>query len=184
MASQVPKQGRKERGMTSASLSSVQALSQILIREQASCCALLDTVEEERRAIKALAITEFHDINLRRIAILETLQTLTQTRETAVRQISEMADLPEAVTSLQVLLDRWQSPHVAELRRHHDTLMVVAKRAREEIKQNVVLIEGIRHVIEGALAAGIATMSGADAYNRSGQRATLQSSAAVLYQQG
>lgn len=170
--------------MTSGSPSQAQALSQILIQEYESCHALLETVEEERRAIKALAITEFHDINLRRLAILETLQALTQSREAAVRDLAEMANLPEAAASVQALLDRWQSPHVPALRRHHDALMTVAKRAREEIKQNVVLIEGIRHVIEGALAAGTATLSGADAYNRHGQRTMLQSSAAMLYQQG
>lgn len=184
MASLIPKQGRKERGMTSASLSDSQTLSQILIQEHHACCALLDTVEEERRAIKALAITEFHDINVRRIAILEMLRALTESRETVVRRIAEMERLPEAATSLQALLDRWQSPYVAGLRRSHDTLMAAAKQAREEIKHNVVLIESIRHFIEGALAAGTAPLSGADAYDRSGQRASLQSSAAMLYQQG
>lgn len=168
--------------MTSVSPS--EALSHILIQEQESCGALLETVEDERRAIKAMAITEFHDINLRRIAILETLQALTQSREAAVRQIAEQANLPEAALSLQILLDRWHSPQVPALRRRYDAVMVVAKQARDEIKQNVVLIEGIRQVIEGALAAGTATISGADAYDRSGQRAAIQSSAAMLYQQG
>lgn len=170
--------------MTSASSTQAQALSQILIQEYESCRALLETVEDERRAIKALAITEFHDINLRRLAILETLQALTMTRDATVGGLAEMANLPDAGTSVQVLLDRWQSPHVTALRRHHDALMVVAKQARDEIKQNVVLIEGIRHVIEGALTAGTASLTGADAYNRSGQRASLQSSSAMLYQQG
>ena len=170
--------------MTSASPSYPQTLNQLLIQEHDACCALLATVEEERRAIKDLAITDFHGINIRRIAILETLQALTQSRETVVRRIAEIENLPEAATSLQVLLDCWQSPQVAALRHHHDTLMSAAKRAREEIKQNVVLIEGIRHFIEGALAAGTASMSGTDAYDRSGQRASLQSSAAILYQQG
>lgn len=170
--------------MTSANSSQAQALSQILTQEYESCHALLETVEEERRAIKALAITEFHDINLRRIAILETLQALAESREAAVRSIAEIANFPEAVTSVQVLLDRWASPHVTTLRRHYDRVMAAAKLAREEIKQNVVLIEGFRQVIEGALAAGTATLSGADAYDRSGQRTAIQSSAAMLYQQG
>lgn len=170
--------------MTSASSSQAEALSQILIREYESCRALLDTVEEERRAIKTLAITEFHAINLRRLAILETLQALTQARDAAVRQIAETARLPEAAASLPALLDRWPSPQTAELRRHHDRVMAAAKLAREEIKQNVVLIEGFRQVIEGALAAGTAALPGADAYDRSGQRATQPSAAAMLYQQG
>lgn len=170
--------------MTSGSASTAQTLSQILIQEHNSCCALLETVEAERRAIKTLAIAEFHAINVRRIAILETLQMLTRSREAAISRMAEVANVPEASASLPILLDRWQSPLAVTLRRQYETLVSTAKQAREEIKQNVVLIEGIRHVIEGALAAGSAAISGGDAYNRSGHRATLQSSTVLLCQQG
>lgn len=170
--------------MTSASLSCAQSLGEILSKEQASCLALLDTVEEERRAIKSLAVAEFHGVNTKRIAILETLQSLNQSREAAVRQLAEAVHLPAAADSLRTLLDTWRSPAAEGLRREYEALMTTAKRAREEIKQNVVLIESLREFLEGAVQAGTVLSAHGQAYDRSGQRVGAASSAAVLYQQG
>lgn len=170
--------------MSSAIQSSSQTLGEIILQEQQICMALLETVEAERRAIKSLAITEFHTINTRRITILESLRALSESRESAVQHLADAAHLSGPVESLSALLDQWQNPHAATLRRHHSSLMATAKQAREEIKHNVVLIEGIRHFVEGALAASVTAVTGSNAYDKSGQHATLPSLSTVLYQQG
>lgn len=170
--------------MFSVSQAQCTQLVEIILQEQASCQALLDTVEAERRAIKSLAIGDFHSINVRRIAVLEQLQSIADRRDRVVQQIAESLPSSGPLVSMQMLLDRSRGPEVATVRRHHDTLMTVAKRVREEIKQNVVLIEGIRGFVEQALAAGATAMTEGQAYNRSGKPASLHSPSAVLYQQG
>lgn len=170
--------------MSSVSTALSTQLVDILLREQASCHALLETVEAERHAIKTLAIGEFHQINVRRIAVLEQLRTIADAREQTVRRVADAASLPGPISSLQVLLDRWKGPDVTAIRRHYDAVMVTAKRAREEIKLNVVLIENFRGFIEQALTAGATAMTDGKAYGRTGKPASAHTLSAVLYQQG
>ncbi len=170
--------------MPSVSTTLSTQLIDILLREQATCQALLDTVEAERHAIKALAIGEFHPINVRRIAVLERLQTIADARELMVRRVAEEASLPGPIPSLQILLDRWKGPDVTAIRRQYDAVLVTAKRAREEIKLNVALIENFRGFIEQALTAGSAATTDGNTYNRTGKPASAHQVSAVLYQQG
>jgi xanthine dehydrogenase iron-sulfur cluster and FAD-binding subunit A len=170
--------------MSSVSTALSAQLIDILFREQASCHALLETVEAERHAIKTLAIGEFHPINVRRIAALEQLRSIADARDRAVRQIADAASLPGPISSLQVLLDRWTGAEVTAIRGHYDALMVTAKRVREEIKLNVVLIENFRGFIEQALTAGATAMTDGKAYSRTGKPASANPMSAVLYQQG
>lgn len=170
--------------MPSVSTTLSRQLTDILLREQATCQALLDTVEAERHAIKTLAIGEFHPINVRRIAVLEQLRTIADARELAVRQVADAASLPGPISSLQMLLDRWKEPEAPAIRRQYEAVLVTAKRAREEIKLNVALIENFRSFIEQALTAGATAMTDGKAYNRTGKPASVDSMSAVLYQQG
>ena len=170
--------------MSSVSTALSAQLIEILLREQASCQALLETVEAERHAIKILAIGDFHPINVRRIAVLEQLQSIAEARDLAVGRIADATSLPGPIMSLQGLLDRWQGPEAAAVRRQHGTLMAIAKRVREEIKQNVVLIENFRGFIEHALTAGASAMTDGKGYNRTGKPAAVHPLSAVLYQQG
>lgn len=170
--------------MPSVSTTLSRQLIDILLQEQATCQALLETVEAERHAIKALAIGEFHPINVRRIAVLEQLRSIADARELAVRQVADAASLPGSISSLQLLLDRWKGPDVTAIRRQYDAVLVTAKRAREEIKLNVALIENFRGFIEQALTAGASAMTDGNAYNRTGKPASVSPMSAVLYQQG
>lgn len=170
--------------MPSVSTALSAQLIEILTRELAACHALLDTVEEERHAIKVLAISDFHPINVRRLAVLEQLQSIADARDRAVCEIARLVAPLEAGPSLQGLLDRWRSPEASTVRRHHELLMVTAKRVREEIKQNVVLIENFRGFIEQALTAGATAMTDGKAYGRTGKPASVNPMSAVLYQQG
>ena len=116
--------------------------------------------------------------------MLEELRSITDARDRVVRQIAEAAARPGSLTSLHSLLDRWQGPEGARMRRHYDVLMTTAKRVREEIKLNVVLIENFRGFIEQALAAGASAMTDGKAYNRSGKPASIHPMSTVVYQQG
>lgn len=170
--------------MPSVSTALSSQLVTILLRELAACQSLLETVEAERHAIKILAIGAFHPINVRRLAILEQLQSIADARDQTVRQIVLALSLPDSIASLRLLLDRWQGSEASTVRRHHETLMATAKHVREEIKQNVVLIDGIRGFVEHALTAGAAALTDGKAYNRTGKPALAHPSSAVLYQQG
>ena len=170
--------------MPSVSTALSAQLVTILLRERAACQSLLETVEAERHAIKILAIGAFHPINVRRLAILEQLQSIADARDQTVRQIVLALSLPDSIASLRLLLDRWQGSEASTVRRHHETLMATAKHVREEIKQNVVLIDGIRGFVEHALTAGAAALTDGKAYNRTGKPALAHPSSAVLYQQG
>jgi len=168
--------------LVSTSLSA--QLVTILLQELASCQSLLDTVEAERHAIKTLAIGDFHPINVRRLAILEQLQSIADARDRAVRQMAVALSLPDSISSLHLLLECWQGPETSTIRRHHETLIATAKHVREEIKQNVVLIDGIRGFVEHALTAGATALTDSTAYNRMGKPAQAHPLSAVLYQQG
>lgn len=170
--------------MLSVSTALSAQLETILLRELACCQSLLETVEAERHAIKALAIGDFHPINVRRLAILEQLQSIGGARDQAAGRIAAALSLPDVSLSMHALLDRWHGPESTVVRRHHGTLMVLAKHVREEIKQNVVLIDGIRGFVEHALTAGASALADGNAYNRTGKPALAHSLSAVLYQQG
>lgn len=170
--------------MSSVHTSDATELSDILIQEQAAVDALLETVEAERRAIKSLAIAEFHPINVRRIAILEQLRALSDRRDRTVQRIvhGTTANVPPA--SLHALLDGWEGGHAGSIRRRYDALLTTAKHVREEIKQNVVLIEGVRGFVEQALSAGTTLATDTQTYGRTGKPAAAATSPIAVYQQG
>ena len=170
--------------MPSVSTALSAQLVTILLRELASCQSLLETVEAERHAIKTLAIGDFHPINVRRLAILEQLQSIADARDQAVRQIAVALALPDSIASLHSLLDRWHGSEATTVRHHHEKLLATAKHVREEIKQNVVLIDGIRGFVEHALTAGATALTDGNAYNRTGKPALAHPLSDVLYQQG
>lgn len=158
-------------------------LRQLLHREEAACQALLDTVQEERAAIRTLAITEFHPINCRRLEILESLQTLAQERDLLVQQMARLCGLGSAAT-IHAVIDRLTGPESAELRARYHSFMSIAKVVRTEIKHNVVLIEGIRGVVDQALTSGTPIVPGHDLYNNDGHSAAVSSVNAFIHQQG
>ncbi|MEQ1627260.1 MAG: flagellar protein FlgN [Nitrospira sp.] len=170
--------------MPSVSTALSAQLVTILLRELASCQSLLETVEAERHAIKTLAIGDFHPINVRRLAILEQLQSIADARDQAVRQIAVTLSWPDSIASLHSLLDRWHGSEATTVRHHHEKLLATAKHVREEIKQNVVLIDGIRGFVEHALTAGATALTDGNAYSRTGKPALTHPLSAVLYQQG
>lgn len=182
--SEASSQGARMSSVSSVSTALSAQLIDALVREQAACEALLETVEAERHAIKSLAIGEFNSINIRRIAVLEELQSIADARDRSIRKIADAASMQGPTASLQALLDRWQGEEAPTVRRHHDALLATAKQVRDEIKQNVVLIENFRGFIEHALTAGAAAMTDGKAYGRTGKPSSAHPLSAVLYQQG
>jgi hypothetical protein len=152
-------------------------------REEDACRALLETVQEERAAIRRLAIAEFHPINCKRLAVLESLQRLSQETDGMVRSLAAKVGLPPT-TSLQGCMDRLGPEESLDLRARHVSFMEAAKTVRAEIGQNAVLIEGIRGLIDQALSAGSAAVPGQDGYGSDGRRMRTPSANVLLYQQG
>lgn len=160
---------------------SIARLCDVLHDEEAACRALLDTIHEERAAIRTLAITEFHPINCRRLAILESLQALADTRVRLVAEAARAQGLPLDTGTLQQLIDRLDPAQAAGLRPRYHAYIATAKTVRAEITQNVVLIEGIRAVVDRALSPDSAGV-GRDLYTPQGY-ASAASAANVLIQQ-
>lgn len=161
----------------------IPALCRLLDREEAACQILLETVLEERAAIRDLAVTEFHPINCKRLAVLESLQELGQEREVLVRQIALQHGLDPA-TTIHGLIDLLPASESTGLRERYNGFVSIVKMVRAEIKHNVVLIEGIRGVLDQALSAGAAIAPGFDVYNGDGQHSRAASANLLIHQQG
>ena len=134
-------------------LPAITQLCRLLYQEETTCQQLLETVHTERAAIRTLAITEFHSINCRRLSILESLQSLADERQQLVQELAVHYGLQPVTTSIQELIDNIQDSASENLRTAYRSYMTVAKTVRDEIKQNVVLIEGIRGVVDQALSS-------------------------------
>jgi len=159
-------------------------LCRLLHQEEATCHQLLETVHAERAAIRTLAITEFHSINCRRLSILESLQSLANERQHLVQEVGAHLGLQPVTTSIQELIDNIQDSASENLRTAYRSYMTVAKTVRDEIKQNVVLIEGIRGVVDQALSSGAPAASGGDLYTADGQSFVAGPVNMLIHQQG
>ena len=162
----------------------ITQLCRLLHQEEAACHQLLETVHAERAAIRTLAITEFHSINCRRLSILESLQSLANEREQLVQEVVAHYGLPSVTTSIQDLIDYVQNAASEDLRAAYRSYMTVAKTVRDEIKQNVVLIEGIRGVVDQALSTGTPVAPGMDLYAADGQSFVAGRVNVLVHQQG
>ncbi|MGE3977796.1 MAG: flagellar export chaperone FlgN [Nitrospira sp.] len=159
-------------------------LCRLLRQEEATCHQLLETVHIERAAIRTLAITEFHSINCRRLSILESFQSLADTRQHLVQELAAHYGLQPEATSIQKLIDNVPDPASEDLRAAYRSYMTVAKTVRDEIKQNVVLIEGIRGVVDQALSSGAPVDPGRDLYTADGQSFVAGRVNVLIHQQG
>lgn len=156
----------------------------LLRQEEATCHQLLETVHTERAAIRTLAITEFHSINCRRLSILESLQSLANERQQLVRELAGHYGLQPGTASIQELIDHVQDPSSDDLRDVYRSYMRVAKTVRDEIGQNVVLIEGIRGVVDQALSTGTPVSPVKNLYAADGQAIGTGRVNVLIHQQG
>lgn len=159
-------------------------LCRLLGQEDATCRQLLETVHTERVAIRTLAIAEFHAINCCRLSILESLQALADERQSLVQALGANYGLQSATTSIHALIDHVHGPASEELRVAYHSYMTTAKIVRDEIKQNVVLIEGIRGVVDQALSTGTPVAPGRDLYTADGHSFVAGPVNVLIHQQG
>jgi hypothetical protein len=155
----------------------------MLEREEESCRILLDTVHQERTAIRTLAVTDFHSINCRRLAVLESLQRLTDERQSLVRRFAEEQGLSSPTGSLYDILDRVGDAKAGALRVQYNGYVATAKLVRQEVAHNVTLIEGIRGVVEAVLSAGARAVPGSDLYGQGGRTEQAPQGTLFLQQQ-
>ena len=158
-------------------------LSRLLEREEEACRALLGTVHQERAAIRTLAVTEFHSINCQRLAVLESLQRLTDERQSLFQRFAGEQGLSNPAISLHEVLDRVGDPMAGTLRARYNDYVATAKLVRQEIAHNVTLIEGIRGVVEQVLSVGARAVPGSDLYGQGGRAAQTPQGTAFFQQQ-
>jgi flagellar biosynthesis/type III secretory pathway chaperone len=161
-------------------VSTTDRLRQLLCEEEATCRQLLETVYEERTAIRTVDITRFHDINCRRLSILEVLETIADARHRLVQELARLHGLSQD-TSLHQLVDhlRTTSP---ELLACYQGYLTQAKTVRDEIKHNAGLIEGIRGVINQALSVGSPLGEGHELYTAGGQSVAVGRTNVLIHQ--
>jgi len=162
----------------------ITQLCRLLHQEEATCHQLLETVHIERAAIRTLAIAEFHSINCRRLSILESLQSLAAERQHLVQELVGHYGLRPGTASIQELIDHIQDPPSDDLRAVYRSYVTVAKTVRDEIGQNVVLIEGIRGVVDQALSTGTPVSPVKDLYAADGQSVVTGRVNVLIHQQG
>jgi hypothetical protein len=170
--------------MLSGSASPTTVLSHLIAQEEAACQSLLETVYDERLAIRALAVTEFHTINCRRLAILERLQQLADQRDAFVVELSQRYKLMPSAATLHGVIEALTGRDSGALGRQYEAFMATARTVREQIKHNVILIENIRGFIDKALSAGTAVIPGLDLYGQTGRNLTTHQQATLIRQQG
>jgi flagellar biosynthesis/type III secretory pathway chaperone len=173
--------------LSGSTSSAIFQLEQVLVEEVTVCQSLLETVYEERKAIHSLAVMEFHAINCRRLAILEMLQRLTEKRDGLVSQLSRTYQLPESASTLQRIIEAIEAIKDSDaetLRKQYDRFMTTARTVRDQVKQNVVLIENIRGFLDKALCAGVAGVPGLELYTNTGHNRITHAEATMIRQQG
>jgi flagellar biosynthesis/type III secretory pathway chaperone len=170
--------------MSPSTLPAITQLCRLLRQEEATCHQLLETVHAERAAIRTLAITEFHSINCRRLAILESLQSLVDEQQRLIQELSWHYGLKIESASIQELIDNIEEPASADLQAVYRRYMAVTKTVRDEIKHNIVLIEGIRGVVDQALSTGTPVAPGRDLYTADGQSFVASRVNVLIHQQG
>lgn len=157
-------------------------LRQLLSEEEATCRQLLETVYEERAAIRTVDITRFHDINCRRLAILERLETAADARHRLVQDVARLHGLSQD-TSLHQLVDHLQKTS-SDILACYQSYLTQAKAVRDEIKHNAGLIEGIRGVIDQALSVSSSLGEGQELYTAGGQSIAVGRTSVLIHQQG
>jgi hypothetical protein len=160
------------------------SLCRLLAQEESACRRLLETVQEERKAIHALAVVEFPGINSRRLAVLEHLRALAHERDLLVLRFAEIDGAGTVSPPLQRIVESLTDPRSDDLREQYRRVMDAAKLVRGEIRQNAVLIEGIRDFMDNALSAGSKAASGLELYNGGGRSAGAGPAAALIHHQG
>lgn len=157
-------------------------LSRLLGQEEAACRALLNTLEDERQAVRSLAIEKLHSINGKRLALLESLQRLARETDELSRDLAAQRGFPQS-TSWQAMLDRLMPEEAGELRARWSSLIKAAESVREGLRRNGALIDAIRTVIDQTLSAGSAAVSEREGYGSDGRQASVPANG-FLYQQG
>lgn len=157
-------------------------LSRLLDQEEAACRALLKTLEDERQAVRSLAIEKLHSINGERLTLLESLQRLVREADESLRDLVARRGFPSP-TSWQAVLDRLAPEEAGELRARHCSLVEAAESVREGLRRNGDLVDAIRTMIDQALSAGSAAVQEREGYGSDGRRASVAANG-FLYQQG
>jgi hypothetical protein len=115
--------------------------------------------------------------------VLESLQRLTDERQSLVQRFAGEQGFSGPTGSLQDVLDRIGEAAAGALRAQYNGYMATAKLVRQEIAHNVTLIEGIRGVVEQVLSAGARAVPGSDLYGQGGRAAQTPQGTAFFQQQ-
>lgn len=157
-------------------------LSRLLGQKEAVCRALLKILEDERQAVRSLAIEKLYSINSERLALLESLQRLARETDELLRDLAVRHGFPQLM-SWQAMLDRLMPEEARELYARHHSLIEAAESVREGLRRNRTLVDAIRTVIDQALSAGSTAAPEQEGYGSDGRRASAPANG-FLYQQG
>lgn len=157
-------------------------LLRLISEQEAVCRTLLQTIHEERQAIRSLDLERLHTVNAKRLTLLEFLQRLSrEANETARTLLPQQGD--DAPASLHAVGEQLGYETAAAVRVRYDSLHRTAQAVREELKRNGSLVEAIRLLLDQTLSAASLVSSGPDGYGSDGRRTSV-SAHGLLSQQG
>lgn len=151
--------------------------------EEQACRHLIETLHQERAAVRTLAVEEFHTINRRRLEILEALQKQEEERNHLAAALAAVRGMSTG-SSLYAILDSRSGEDDRILRTHYTRLMALARTTRREVQINAALIEGVRAFLGKALDAALKVGATDNLYNAAGRCRSEISRATIIRQQG
>ncbi|MCP9454589.1 MAG: flagellar protein FlgN [Nitrospira sp.] len=156
-------------------------LLRLISEQEAVCQTLLQTMYEERQAIRSLDLERLHAVNDKRLMLLESLQRLSQeANETARTLLLQHGDAPASFRAMGELLGQEAA---AVFQTRYDSLSRMAQRVCEELKRNGSLVEAVRLVLDQTLSAARLASSGPESYGSDGRRISMWAHG-ILSQQG
>lgn len=162
----------------------VPHLADILSREEAECDRLLETLRQERRAIRRLTLSDLSHINDLRFHILQSLDRIEAERRHLMDRLANGWGLPSDSMTIQTVVDRLNASGIQEVEAHHTRLADKIRSAREEITLNARLIDGIQEFIKKVLHAWTDAVPNEGIYSSSGECRPGRTGGALLRQRG
>ncbi|MEW6246966.1 MAG: flagellar protein FlgN [Nitrospirota bacterium] len=159
-------------------------LIDILRREEIQCDRLEATVQQERIAVRRLAIQQFAEINETRVNILQTLQALEEERSAVMGRLADDLKLDREKMSLSVVLSRVKTPDARLLDQRLENFAATIRRVRREIALNAMMIADFQNFLYRGLRVWQDAMGGDGLYSASGRVQTAGAAAAMVMQKG
>jgi flagellar biosynthesis/type III secretory pathway chaperone len=141
----------------------------ILVREEAHCHLLHQTLEQERNALRQLSLEEFPALNEQRVKNLQEFESLESERAAIIKHFADAFGLSREAVTLQVVIDRLDPRDKREVERCHERLTVKVRALRQDTAVNALLVAGIQTLCRKAMHLSRLALPEQGTYSSSGE---------------